>query len=94
MDDVELRIVIGVPLEVTLTFWVEEPAPNGRLRVIGFGLATRPKVLPPPMVRVTVKLTCPDGVFTTTVPVSLPPENRADGFTDTITVPKTFVTDG
>ena len=87
-------IVIGEPLEVTLTFCVEEPAPKGRLRVIGLGLATRPDELPPPMVRITVKLTFPDGVLTVTVPESLVVENRDDGFTDTITVPKTPVIDG
>src|SRR5713101_4261148 len=85
--------VIGEPFEVTLTFCVDEPAPKGRLKVIGFGFATRPNVLPPPMVRVTVKLTFPDGVLTVTVPVSLP-VNRADGFTCTSTTPKAPVTDG
>jgi len=46
------------------------------------------------MVRITVKLTFPDGVLTVTVPESLVVENRDDGFTDTITVPKTPVIDG
>ena len=93
VDAVELKIVTREPLEVTLTFCVEEPVPKGRLKLIGFGLAARPKVLPPLVVMVTVKLTCPDGVFTTTVPESLP-ANRADGFTVTRTIPKAPVTDG
>lgn len=86
MEADELVIVIGNPLDVTAIFCDVTPAPNGTLRTIGLGLAISPDEPPEPTVRLTWKVTCPCAVFTNTVPVSLP-ENRADGFTLTSTVP-------
>jgi hypothetical protein len=56
--------------------------PAGALSVSGLGLADRPDVPPLPTVRLTVTDREPFGVFTVTVPMSLPLlDVRLDGNT-------------
>jgi len=61
-------IVAGWPLKVMATFCDVLDDPNCRLKFSGFGLATRPDVLPDPMFRFTVKFNDPADVLTVTVP--------------------------
>jgi hypothetical protein len=78
-------MVVAPPLKVTLTFCVTLADPNGTLMVSGFGLATRPELLPVPTLRVTWKLNDPTDVLTVTVPKYVP-DTKPKAFAVTVTL--------
>ena len=68
MDADTFVIFAAWPLNVMATFCDVLDDPNSTLKFSGFGVATRPFVVPDPMFRLTVKFNDPDDVLTVTVP--------------------------